>query len=383
MKTIPYGKQSIDKSDIDAVVAVLKSSHLTQGPAIKKFEYELASYTGARYTIALNSGTAALHAAYFALGLDKNDEFITSPMTFAATSNAGLYLRAKPIFVDIEPDTGNIDVSKIEKLITKKTKLIVPIHYSGYPADLESIDWLAKKFKLHVVEDGCHALGAKFQKEKIGNCKYSDMTIFSFHPVKHITTGEGGAITTNNKKFYEKLTMFRTHGIIKDRNNLINKNEANWYYEMQSLGYNYRLTDIQAALGMSQLKKIDQFITKRRIIAGLYDNAFKKNAYFNVIKESKDTQAAYHLYPILLKDTYKNKKKKIFDTFRKRGIGVQVHYIPVYLHPYYHQIGFKKGLCPIAEDFYEREISIPMYYSLKRNEINFIIKTVMDVFENI
>lgn len=372
-KFIPYGRQFIDDNDIKAVVEVLKSDFITQGRKVPEFEEKLASYCGAKYTVVFNSGTSALHGAYFALGLSKGDEFITTPITFIATANAGLYLGAKPVFIDIEPDTGNIDVNKIEEKITEKTKLISLVHYAGHPVDLEKVKQIADKHGLKVVEDACHALGAKYKGEKIGSCKYSDATIFSFHPVKHITTGEGGAVLTNDKEVYEKLLMFRNHGITKDKNKFLNKPHGDWYYEMQFLGYNYRMTDIQAALGISQLKKLDKFVEKRREIAKIYNKAFKDNLYFDIPVEKEYAFHTYHLYPIRLKD--KSKKKELFDKLRQNGIGVQVHYIPIYLQPYYQKLGYKKEICPIAEDFYEREISLPIYPKMDNSEIELVINT--------
>ena len=304
-------------------------------------------------------------------------------MTFAATTNAGLYLGAKPIFVDIEESSGNIDVKQIEKVITKKTKMIVPVHYAGNPVDVQTIHNIARKHKLIIVEDACHALGAKYGNQKIGSCQFSHASVFSFHPVKHITTGEGGAVTTNSKGIYEKMLMFRTHGITKDKKYLINKSEGDWYYEMQYLGFNYRLTDIQATLGISQLKKINQFVAKRRRIAQTYNLAFKDNPYFNTIEETKFSSHAYHLYPILLKDKYKNQKKGIFEKMRQNHLGAQVHYLPVYLHPYYKNLGYKRGLCPSAEDFYQREISIPLYPSMTDKELRFVINQIFQVFRKI
>jgi len=380
-KIIPYGHQSISKEDIKAVIKVLKSDYLTQGPTIPEFEEKLAEYVGARYAVVFNSGTAALNSAYFAAGLKKGDEFITTPNTFIATANAGVYLGAKPIFVDIEKETGNIDCSKIEPKISKQTKLIVPLHYGGHPVDLEKIKQLATKYKLHVVEDACHALGAKFKRNKIGSCKYSDMAVFSFHPVKHITTGEGGAVTTNNKKFYNKLLMFRTHGITKQ--NFQNESDGEWYYEMQFLGFNYRLTDFQAALGISQLKRINQFIKKRREIAQVYNQAFNNNPYFEVITEKVYAFSAYHLFSILLKDSYISKKRQIFSKLRENRLGVQTHYIPVYLQPYYQNLGYQRGLCPQAKDFYQREISIPIFPSMTKKQINYVVKTIFRTFKTI
>jgi UDP-4-amino-4,6-dideoxy-N-acetyl-beta-L-altrosamine transaminase len=375
-KMIPYSRQCIDDEDINEVIKVLKSDFITQGPKIPEFEKHLADYCGCKFAVVFNSGTSALHGAYFVAGLKKGDEFITSPITFAATSNAGLYLGAKPIFVDVEKNTGNIDATKIETKMTKKTKLLIPVHYAGHPVDLKKISQIAKKYNLFVVEDACHALGAKYKGETIGNCKHSDMTVLSFHPVKHITTGEGGAVLTNTKEFYKKLLMFRSHGITKDQ--FINKPDGDWYHEMQFLGYNYRMTDIQAALGISQFKKLDSFVERRRAIAELYNEAFKDNPYFDIPYEKSYAFSSYHLYPIRLKNACKNKKREIFSKLRKRGLGIQTHYIPAYWHPYYEKLGYKKGLCPVAEDFFQREISIPIYPAMTGDNFKYVIQTVLN-----
>ncbi len=382
-KFIPYGKQHIDEFDIQEVIQVLKSDFITQGPKVKELEEQLAEYCGAKYAVVFNSGTSALHAAYFSVGLSKNNTFITSPMTFAATSNAGLFLGAQTIFCDIEEDMGNINVKLIEPRITSKTKLIVPIHYAGHPCDMEKIKEIADKYGLFIVEDACHALGAKYKDSKIGSCKYSDMTVFSFHPVKHITTGEGGAVLTNREDLYEKLLMFRNHGITKNSKKFINNPDGEWYYEMQFLGYNYRMTDIQAALGISQLKKLAEFIKKRREIVKIYNKAFKDNPYFDTPVEKDYAYHSYHLYSIRLKDSYKDRKKEIFQLLRKKGLGVQVHYIPVYLHPYYRELGYKKGECPVAEEFYKREISLPIYPTMTKQDVNFAIETVFGIFKEV
>jgi UDP-4-amino-4,6-dideoxy-N-acetyl-beta-L-altrosamine transaminase len=396
-KLLPYGRHWIKEDDIQAVIEVLKSNWITQGPKINEFEQALANYCGSEYAVTFNSGTSALHGAYFTLGLKEGDEFITTPNTFVATANAGLYLGAKPVFVDVEKNTGNIDTSKIEKKITKNTKLIVPVHYAGHPVDLSKICKIAKKRNLQVVEDACHALGAKYKGKKIGNCKYSDMTVLSFHPVKHITTGEGGAVLTNNKNYYEKLLLFRNHGITKDKTQFkakatmclkenlklnlnLNLDFGAWYYEMHFLGYNYRMTDIQAALGISQLKKLDSFVERRRQIAALYNKAFKNNPYFDIPSEKDYAYSSYHLYPIRLKDKCKDNKSVLFARLRKNGIGVQVHYIPVYWHPYYKDSKYKRGLCPKAEDFYHREISIPIYPGMKEEDVKYVIEEVSHVF---
>ena len=367
-KFLPYGKQTIDDDDIEEVVNTLNSPLITQGPKIEEFERSIAKYCGAKYAVTFNSGTSALHGAYFALGLKKGDEMITSPNTFVASSNAGLYLGANVKFGDIEINTGNLDPSKIE--ISDKTKLITPVHYSGQPVDLKEFSEIAEDNDIKLIEDGAHALGATYENEKIGSLKYSEMAMFSFHPVKHITTGEGGIIVTNDDEYYERLQLFRSHGITK--NNLINESHGDWYYEMQYLGFNYRITDIQCALGASQLNKLDSFITSRRRIAKIYDEIFSENPYFDVIIEKENRESAYHLYPILLKDKYIKHKKEIFSRLRQEGLGVQVHYIPVYKQPYYQNLGFNRELCPICEEFYKKELSIPMYPTLSDEDIEFV-----------
>ena len=371
-KFLPYGKQTIDDEDIEEVVKTLKSDFITQGPKIEEFEKALAKYCGAKYAVAFNSGTSALHGAYFALGLSKGDKMITSPNTFVASSNAGLYLGANVKFCDVEKETGNMDVSKIET--SENTKLITSVHYSGNPVDLKE---LSEIDNVKIIEDGAHALGAKYDGKKIGSLTYSEMAMFSFHPVKHITTGEGGMIVTNDEEYFERLQLFRSHGITK--NNLINESHGDWYYEMQELGFNYRITDIQCALGLSQLKKLDSFVESRRRIAKTYNEIFEDNPYFDVTVEKDNRESAYHLYPILLKDEFAKHKKEIFTKLRANGLGVQVHYIPVYKQPYYQELGFDSKLCPVCEEFYKRELSIPMYPTLTDEDIEFVKETLYNV----
>lgn len=371
-KFLPYGKQTIDDEDINEVIKTLKSPLITQGPKIEEFEKDIAKYVGAKYAVAFNSGTSALHGAYFALGIGKGDEVITTPNTFVATSNAALYLGADVKFSDVDIKTGNIDVNKIET--TENTKLITPVHYSGNPVDLKEVSEIDN---VKIIEDGAHALGAKYGGKKIGSLTYSEMAMFSFHPVKHITTGEGGIIVTNNEEYYERLQLFRSHGITK--NNLHNESHGDWYYEMQELGFNYRITDIQCALGCSQLKKLDSFVKARRTIAKTYNEIFEDNPFFDVTIEKEDRESAYHLYPILLKDEFVKHKKDIFVKLRVNGLGVQVHYIPVYKQPYYQKLGFKQDLCPVCEEFYAKEISIPMYPTLTDDDIGFVKETLYEV----
>lgn len=376
MKTLPYGRQWIDENDIKEVIKVLRSNWITQGPKIKEFEDALCKYTGAKYAVVVSSGTAALHIACLAVGIKEGDEVITSSITFAASANCILYCGGRPVFADIQEDTANIDPQEIKKQITKKTKAIIPVHFAGHPCDLEEIQSIARSHNLFVIEDAAHALGAEYQNSKIGSGKYSDMTIFSFHPLKSITTGEGGAVLTNNQDLYKKLLILRTHGITKS--SLFHQAKGDWYYEMQALGYNYRITDIQAALGISQLTKLDKFIKERRRIVSIYSEAFRDSPCLDIPVEREYVRTSAHLYSLKLKSRFKSKKKKIFCRLRKLGLGVQVHYIPVYLHPYYQKLGYGRWLCCAAEDFYQREISVPLYYGMAKDEIKYVVKTVQE-----
>lgn len=378
---IPYGRQSINKEDINAVIRVLKSAYLTTGPKVLEFEKRIAQYVKAKYAVAVSSGTAALHLSCLAAGLKNGHELITSPLSFCASANCALYCGAKPAFADIN-DQGLIDENKIAEKITKKTKIIMPVHYAGFPCHLDKIKKIADKYNLVIIEDACHALGAKYKDSKIGDCRYSDMAVFSFHPVKHITTGEGGMITTNNKKYYQKLLMLRNHGITKKQSNfqLPTSNFRQWWYEMQELGHNYRLTDIQCALGISQLTKISKFIKRRREIAKIYYRAFKNIKEIKIIQENKDQFCSYHLYPVRVENGII--RLKLFNYLKKKGIFCQVHYIPIYWHPYYKKLGYEKGFCPKAEDFYQREISIPLFPDLAKEEINYITKLIKDYFDD-
>jgi len=384
MNNIPYGRQSVDRSDIAEVTKVLRSDWLTQGPKIAEFEKALCAYTGAKYAVAVSSGTAALHIASLTAGLKRGDEVITSPITFVASANCALYCGTRPVFADVSPETANIDPEEISKRITRRTKVIIPIHFAGHPCDLAEIAGIARKKNVMVIEDAAHALGAKYKGSRIGSCKYSDMTIFSFHPVKTITTGEGGVVLTNSEKLYRALLLFRNHGITKD-GSLMDRTMrgCGWYYEMHDLGFNYRITDIQAALGVSQLKKADQFVEKRRSIAALYNDAFAGNEFFDIPIEKDEAYSACHLYPIQLKDGCMKRRKDIFALLRNNGVGVQAHYIPVYTHPYYRKLGYKRGTCPNAEDYYRREISLPIYPDLKVAQARYVTDTIFKVCNRI
>lgn len=373
-KMVPYSHQSIDADDIASVVKVLQSDWLTQGPSVKEFEEALKKETRADFAAAFSSGTAALEAAYFAAGIKKGDEIITSPLTFSATANAALWAGAKIIFADVEQASGNIDPREVLKKITPKTKAIVPVDYAGLPAKIDELSDIARQNNLILIEDAAHSLGATYKGKKVGGI--ADMTMFSFHPVKSITTGEGGAIMTNDQVLYERLILFREHGITKDRTKFKGSDEGPWYYEMQELAHNYRLTDIQAALGLSQIKKLSVFVDKRAKVASRYKRAFMGDANFILPQDFENTRSSWHLYPLRLAGKCATRRKKIFTELRALGIGVQVHYIPVYLNPFYQGLGYKKGLCPRAEAFYETELSIPIFPGLSVKDQDFVIKTI-------
>ena len=377
---IPYGKQSIDQEDIDSIVEVLKSDFLTTGPKVQEFETKFASYVGSKYAVAVSNGTAALHLACLAAGLSPEDKLITTPMTFAASANCALYCGSNPVFADIEVETGCIDPNEIRKKITTYTKILIPVHYGGHPCNLEEVGSIARQNKLIVIEDASHALGSRYKDTKIGDCTYSEMTIFSFHPVKNITTGEGGMITTNSKELYEKLIRLRTHGITKDESTYVNKSDGPWYHEMQVLGYNYRITDIQCALGKAQLNKIEDFIERRQEIARKYREAFEEIPEIECLIDYDINKNAYHLFVIKTKN--RDERLKLFTYLKENDIFCQVHYIPVYWHPYYQKIGYKRGLCPKAESFYEHIISIPIYPLLTEDEQDFVIKKIGEFYES-
>lgn len=380
-KVIPYGRQCIDDDDIAAVVEALKSDYLTTGPKVQEFEEAFAEYVGAKYAVAVANGTAALHLACLAGNIGFGHEVITTPITFAASANCALYVGATPVFADIDPVTYNIDPQEILQKITPKTKAIVPVHYTGLPCDMERIHEIAIEHNLIVIEDACHALGAKYNESKIGDCTYSDMTVFSFHPVKHITTGEGGMITTNNNELYEKLIMFRSHGITRNQDKFL-ENHGSWYYEMQILGYNYRLTDIQCALGISQLKKADIFIKRRREIAEIYSEALRglplilpseKEGYYN----------PYHLYVIKVEKDSPLDRNTLYEELKKVGVLCQVHYIPVHLLPYYRKkFGYKTGDYPHAEMYYQHCLTLPLYPLMTDEDVFYVIEQLKRLLTN-
>ncbi len=383
-KNIPYGKQYIDHDDIRAVIEVLQSDWLTQGPKSREFEEKFAKYCGAKYAVSVTSGTAALHLSCLAAGIGEGDEVITSPITFAASSNCAIYVGATPIFIDIDPETICMDHNKLNEYLNAKPatrqaspftspKAIIPVHFAGLPCQMEEISKSARARNLLVIEDACHALGAKYSSgETVGSCTYSDMTIFSFHPVKHITTGEGGMITTNNHALYEKLLLLRSHGISK--NNLSSSScHEDYYYEMQSLGFNYRMNDIQSALGISQLKKLEAFLEKRREVVNYYFQEFKGVEDHIILPPDNNETHAWHIFVIQLKN---NSRDNVFRKLKENGIGVQVHYIPVYLSPYYHKLGYGEGLCSHAEEYFSRAITLPLYPLMERDDMKRVVEEV-------
>ncbi|MFA6423053.1 MAG: UDP-4-amino-4,6-dideoxy-N-acetyl-beta-L-altrosamine transaminase [Patescibacteria group bacterium] len=378
---ISYGKQWIDHDDIKAVEDVLKSDFLTQGPKVEEFEKAICDYTGAKYCIAVSNGTAALHLAVASLGLSKGSEGISTPITFVASSNGLVYNGLKPVFADIDSKTYNINPDEIKKNITEKTKVIIAVDFAGQPAEMEKINKIAKKNNLFVVEDAAHAIGSVYKDgSKVGSCKYSDLTTFSFHPVKTITTGEGGAITTNDEILYKKLLLLRSHGITKDPK-LLSQNTGPWYYEMQDLGYNYRMCDIQAALGISQLKKIEIFRNRRREIVIKYNKAFSDLDNVTIPYEKKGLDSTFHLYVMQLDFKKIGKTRtQVMEELRAKNIGTQVLYIPVHTQPYYQQkYGYKYGEYPVSEAYYEQALSIPLYPKMSDEEVNYVI----DIFNKI
>lgn len=364
---IPYSHQHIDQEDIDAVIKVLKSDWLTQGPNVSAFEQALAQYCGARYAVVAPNGTAALHLAYRVAGLKEGDEIITTANTFVATANMAILCGAKPVFCDIRLDTYNIDEEEIEKLITNKTKVITPVHFAGHSCEMDKISEIARKHDLIVVEDACHAIGAEYKGRKIGSI--SDLTVLSFHPVKPITTGEGGAVLTNNQKYYERMLKLRTHGIEKDP--VKQQTIGGWYYEMKEMGLNYRLTDMQCALGISQLVKLDKFQKQREKVANYYFDKLKKVKGVIVPVKLEHVKHSWHLFAIRLENP--SIRKEVFKYLQENGIGVQVHYIPVYQQPYYRENGYKDIMLKNTEKYYDGCISIPMYADLIEEQIDTVV----------
>lgn len=366
---IPYGRQSISEQDISAVEQVLRSDFLTQGPAVPRFEQQVADYCGARYAFAVNSATSALHMACLAAGLGQGDWLWTSPITFVASSNCGLYCGASVDFVDIDPRTLNMSPAalavKLEKAAVegRLPKVVVPVHFSGEPCDMEAIAALSQQYGFKVIEDASHAIGGRYGQKPIGACEHSDMTVFSFHPVKIVTTGEGGMVLTNNGELAEKLALLRSHGITRDSSIMVVSDPAPWHYEQLDLGFNYRMTDIQAALGCSQLERLDHFIAARHRLADRYDALLADFPVITPLRNPAHLSGA-HLYVIQLAPEVKKDRRAVFEALRATGVGVNVHYIPVHTQPYYRQLGFSPGMFPAAEAYYERAITLPLYPGL-------------------
>lgn len=377
-KKIGYGHQYIDDADIQAVVDVLRSDFLTCGPKIDEAEAKLCEITGAKHAVLMANGTAALHAAAFAAGIGSGDEVITTPITFAASANCILYCGGKPVFADINPQTYNIDPNSIEKCITEKTKAVVAVDFTGQAVEIQSIREICEKHNLIFIEDAAHSLGTKYDGKPVGSL--ADMTEFSFHPVKTCTAGEGGAVTTNDDDLYKKLTLFRTHGITRVQDWMDKESEGGWYYQQVALGYNYRITDMQAALLSSQLDKLPVFAKKRKELVRRYNEAFKVMPEVIVQKEIPESDTVRHLYILQLNfDMLKCGRREIYDALQAEGVGVNVHYVPVYSFPYYQQLGYKMGSCPNAERLYERIISIPLFYGLTDEEQDRVVEAVKKV----
>lgn len=376
---LPYGRQWIDEDDIAAVADVLRGDFLTTGPAVADLERKMAAAGGVRHAVAVNSGTSALHCAYFAAGLGEGDEIITCPMTFVATSNAALYLGAKPVFVDCEPDTGNIDSSQIEAAITPRTKAIAPIDFTGHPADYNAVTAIARKHGLIVVADAAHSFGASYQGRPVGSL--ADMTEISTHPVKPFTTGEGGAVLCDNDDLADKCARFRTHGITRIPAQMAEKDPGGWHYEMVDLGFNYRLTDIQCALGSSQIAKLSKYIERRREVAALYNKGLSDIASLDLPVVQEGVQPGWHLYVVRVKD--KTRRRAFFERLRELGLLVQVHYIPVHWHPYYQGLGFQRGQFPASEDYFERAVSLPMYPKMSDDDAASSIERVRQAAKDV
>ena len=382
---IPYGRQDITQADIDAVMQVLSSDFLTQGPMVPRFEAGVADKVNANFGVAVNSATSALHIACLALGLGKGDWLWTSPITFVASANCGLYCGAQIDFVDIDPSTYNLCPKALEEKLIKAEKngllpkVVVPVHMCGQPCDMEAIYNLSKRFGFRIIEDASHAIGGKYQGASTGNCQYSDISVFSFHPVKIVTTAEGGMAVTNCKKLSEKMKLLRSHGITREKTLMTKVPEGSWYYQQIELGFNYRMTDLQAALGLSQIERLDQYISKRYAIANAYDEAFASLPLSTPFR-NKDAFSSFHLYVVRLSlDEINLSHKDVFEAFRARGIGVNLHYIPVHLHPFYQQMGFKEGQFPVSEQYYREAISLPMFPTISGPQQSEVINIVHDV----
>lgn len=386
---IPYGRQQISQDDIDAVVAVLQSNFLTQGPQVPAFELALQQATGAQYALAVNSATSALHIACMALGLGVGDRLWTTPITFVASANCARYCGADVDFVDIDPVTYNLCPQQLEKKLKQAQqngtlpKIVVPVHLCGYPCDMAAIYALSQEYGFHIIEDASHAIGGQYHGEPIGNCRYSDITIFSFHPVKIVTTAEGGAALTNCPELAERMALLRSHGITREPSRMQGESHGSWYYQQIDLGYNYRMTELQAALGVSQMTRLDEFVTRRHQLAQRYHAALHDLPLTLPLFSQQDAYSALHLYVIRLQRAKLNRTRRdIFDTLRNAGIGVNVHYIPVHTQPYYQNLGFQIGEYPIAEAYYEDAISLPMFAAMTDQQQDTVIEVLRTILQD-
>jgi UDP-4-amino-4,6-dideoxy-N-acetyl-beta-L-altrosamine transaminase len=379
---IPYGRQDISLADIQAVRTVLESDYLTQGPAVPSFEVKVGKYCGASHAVAVNSATSALHIACLALGLGSGDCLWTSPITFVASANCALYCGANVDFVDVDPITYNLSVDRLEEKLIKAKKLgtlpkiVIPVHLCGQPCDMKRIWELSQEYGFRIIEDGSHAIGAKYQGEPVGNCRYSDITVFSFHPVKIITTGEGGMAMTNDSELARKMNLFRSHGITRDPEFMTHEPDGPWYYQQVELGYNYRMTDIQAALGISQMNRLDEYVSRRHRISERYLRLLQ-GLTISFQEQSPEAYSAYHLFVIRLDlARISLTHRQVFDSMRDQGIGVNLHYIPVHTQPYYHKMGFNRGDFPESEQYYAEAISLPMYAGLTDGEQDQVVEAL-------
>jgi len=378
---IPYGKHDINQADIDSVVNVLQSDYLTQGPQVPLFEKTVSNYCGSQYGVAVNSATSALHIACLALSLGKGDYFWTSPNSFVASANCGLYCGAKVDFVDIDEKTYTMSVEELEKKLiqakkdNKLPKIVIPVHFAGQSCDMKKISLLSREYGFSVIEDAAHAIGGKYLERPIGSCQYSDISVFSFHPVKIITTAEGGLATTNSRELAEKMRLLRSHGVTRNSNLMTKESEGDWYYQQIDLGFNYRMTELQAALGISQIQRLDDFVARRNVLRERYDKLLKD---LTLVRPSQfeDSLSAMHLYPIKVKN-----RAKIFNKLRESGIGVNVHYIPIHVQPFYMSLGFNLGDFPKSESFYDQAISLPMFPSLSESEQDSVIDVLKQVLQ--
>lgn len=378
---IPYGRQDITREDIDEVTSVLKSDFLTQGPCVPRFEQRVSQYCGTKYAVAVTSATSALHLACLSLGLGKGDWLWTSPITFVASANCGVYCGAKVDFVDIDASTYNLCPKALEKKLIEARelgrlpKVVVPVHLCGQPCDMKAIHALSIEYGFKIIEDASHAIGAKYLNEPIGNCRYSDITVFSFHPVKIITTGEGGISLTNSSELAERMALLRSHGVTRDPNQMSHEPDGEWYYQQIELGFNYRMTDMQAALGVSQLQRLDLYVARRQALAARYSELLKELPVVTPY-QNNDGYSAWHLYVIRLQN--RNKHKSVFAYLRAHDIGVNLHYIPVYHHPYYKAMGFEESYCKEAENYYSEAISLPMYATLSEEDQDAVVSLLND-----